>query len=216
MSQRTQWLLGILGVIVVAALSYFASMSLGLGDFGAEESAPAETTERDSASDEEARALRLCNAQSTVDSIRQTVFERARAAAEGETAVLVRLEADSLARIEDPRLEGYDREYSEARCTGRFVIQTPPGTEPAFGNSRRLTATLDYVVQSGAGRRETVYRLTGINGIVDELANADLTPRRPEPDGKPRDGGDDGYDPGVDDGPTNLLPPDMGGDSPKR
>lgn len=218
MSKRNQWLLGIAGVVVVAVLAYFGTMALGLGEY---DGAPIdEVADAGGPTDEERETEageRLCAAQTAVDSVRQTVFDRARDAARGEPEPLVRLERDSLARIEDPRLERYDADAERATCTGRFVLQLPPGTESAFSDSRRLTASIDYVAEPGPGGA-VVSRLFGADMVIDRLASADLEPD--EFEDKPLEEGfgelpPEEPGPGKDEEPIDLLPPVMEGPAPK-
>lgn len=224
MSRKGKWIFGIVGVLTVAVAAYFGTMSLGLGDYDAAVAGDDAGAEGDLAA--MTPGERLCSAQSTVDSIRQRIFNRARAARDDDGEMLARLEAGTVARIEDARLIEFDEGTEEARCEGRLVLELPRGTEPAFNYSRRLTAELDFVAQPMVGGRGTVERMAGADMIIDRLADADLVSRDesqedelrfpdrekdeldpdvPEPDYyEPEPPGRDPEDP-----PENLLPPDM-------
>lgn len=229
MSTRGQIILGIIGVVIVAVLAYFLTWNMGLGEYrDGEEGAPIEGDLADMTPGE-----RLCAAQSTTDSITRRVFSRAREATEGDAALLTRLERGTVARMERPRLIRFDDGLEEARCEGRLVLELPRGAEPAFSNSRRLSAQLVYYAEPSRDGG-TASRMDGVDGLISQLATADLTRRPEEPEfpAKPHDGeGDEGTDvdpgadgePGLDDRPAppvdpdnppeDLLPPAMNEDS---
>lgn len=226
MSTRWKWILGILGVFVVAGLAYMGSMQLGLGDYRQDVPEPAEG-EGDFAG--MTPGERLCSSQTTTDSIRERIFARARTASADDGALLDRLETGTIARMEEPRLIDFDEGLEQARCEGRLVLELPRGTEPAFNYSRRLNARLEYIAQPTAGGRGQVYRMSGADDVIDRLANADLVTRRPDPEDELDDKeevflpGEDEFEPGFDepapgdpgfddeDGrpPEDILPPVM-------
>lgn len=200
MSRRTQIIFALLGVILAAGLAYFGAMRLGLGDIGGD-AAPTESAsgERDLA--EMTPGERLCADQSTVDDMRRRIFTRARAATEGDAAALSRLETGTIARIEEPRLTNYDDGLERAECEGRLVLELPRGTEPAFNFNRRLTANLRYVAEPGANGQGRIARISGVDGVIDRLASADLVERRDE---RPEEDPDEFE--GIDEKPSDLLP----------
>ncbi|MBC2777976.1 hypothetical protein [Parasphingopyxis marina] len=226
MSRKAHWILGILGVVIVATAAYFAAMSMGLGDYdgGIDEAAPESATDDLAAM---SPGERLCSAQSTVDSIRQRIFSRARTTREDDGEMLSRLETGTVARIEGAHLVNFNESTEEARCEGRLVLELPRGTEPAFNYSRRLTAELDFVAQPTVGGRGMVSRMTGADMIIDRLADADLVARADSQEDELRfpDREKEEFDPELPDpeyyepdprlpeldgdSPENLLPPDM-------
>lgn len=228
MSRKAHWILGILGVVVVATAAYFGAMSMGLGEYDSavdENASEAATDDLAAMSPGE----RLCSSQSTVDSIRQRIFSRARTAREDDGEMLSRLEAGTVARIEGAHLVNFNESTEEARCEGRLVLELPRGTEPAFNYSRRLTAELDFVAQPMTGGRGMVSRMNGADMIIDRLADADLIARADSQEDELRfpDREKDEFDPELPDPeyfepdprvpapegdtPENLLPPDMRG-----
>lgn len=227
MSTRLKWILGILGILAVAGFAYVGSMQLGLADYQHEDASDSESADGDFA--EMSAGERLCASQSTIDSIRQRIFARARTASNDNGALLTRLEGGTLARMEEPRMIDFDEGLEQARCEGRLILELPRGTEPAFNYSRRLNASLEYIAEPAADGRGRVYRMSGADDLIDRLADADLVTRRTDPadeleteDSLAEDGKDDfepGYDepapgdPGFEDSdilpPEELLPPAM-------
>ena len=227
MSTRLKWILGILGVVAVAGLAYVGSMQLGLADYQQDEISDSDSADGDLA--EMSAGERLCASQSTIDSIRQRIFARARTASSDNGALLTRLEDGTLARMEEPRMIDFDEGLEQARCEGRLILELPRGTEPAFNYSRRLNASLEYIAEPAADGRGRVYRMSGADDLIDRLADADLVTRRTDPadeleaeDGTDENGKDEfepGYDepapgdPGFEDSdiqpPAELLPPAM-------
>lgn len=179
MSKRLKWILGLLGVVAVAGLAYVGSMQLGLADYRYEAAPDSETAEGDLAG--MSAGERLCAAQSTIDSIRQRIFARARTASSDDGALLTRLEGGTLARMEEPRLIDFDEGLEQARCEGRLILELPRGTEPAFNYSRRLNASLEYIAEPAADGRGRVHRMNGADDLIDRLADADLVTRRADP-----------------------------------
>lgn len=222
MSTRLKWIFGILGVLVVASLAYLGSMQLGLADYQRDEASGPGDADGDLA--EMSAGERLCSAQSTIDSIRQRIFARARTASSDDGALLIRLEGGTIARMEEPRLIDFDEGLEQARCEGRLILELPRGTEPAFNYSRRLNASLEYIAEPAADGRGRIYRMSGADDMIDRLAEADLVTRHTDPADaeKPEENlpeaGKDEFEPGPGDpdldedgadAPEDLLPPAM-------
>ncbi|MBC7986855.1 MAG: hypothetical protein H7X93_09340 [Sphingomonadaceae bacterium] len=128
--------------------------------------------------DDAARGQQLCGSQATVEAIKQVMFEAAIEDSEEFADALSRLEADSVARIEEPVLIRYDQELRRATCEGRIVIELPRGVESAFDDQRRLRATLEYVAQPAADGSGMVFRLDGADDAIAMLGEAELRPVR--------------------------------------
>jgi hypothetical protein len=175
MSRIVIWVLGLLGIVGAAVLAYYGTLEMGLGEYNTGQDL--EPIEGDLA--DMTPGQRLCASQTTIDSIRRRIFTRARAATEQDGAELTRLENGTVARMEEPRLLDFDEGVEQARCEGRLILELPRGTEPAFNNSRRLAASLDYIAQPAPDGSGSIYRIAGADGIIDRLANADLLTRRP-------------------------------------
>ncbi|WP_299328179.1 hypothetical protein [Parasphingopyxis sp.] len=234
MSTGLKWVLGLLGVVAAAALGYWGTMELGLGEI--DDGMPEASSGSDDLADMTPGEI-LCSSQSTTDSIRERIFARARTASSDDGELLTRLEGGTVARMENPRLLDFDEGLEQARCEGRLILELPRGTEPAFNYSRRLNASLEYIAQPAPDGRGTIYRMNGADDLIDRLADADLVTQRTDPDmEKPEDdifeGEKDEFEPGFDepapgdpgfedadlpppagpdeDGePEDLLPPDM-------
>ncbi len=178
MSRGLTWTLLFGGVVLVALISYVLTLQMGLGDYDSGEPST-ESSEANADLADLTPAERLCSAQTTVDSIRQRIFSRARAAQmEEEAAALSRLETGTVARMEGVRLVEFDENREQARCEGRLVLELPRGTEPAFNYSRRLVANIDYVAQPGPSGGGMIARMSGADLLIDQLASADLLTQR--------------------------------------
>src|SRR3546814_19188229 len=76
--------------------------------------------------------------------------------------------------MENPVVANRDEALGVTSCTGRFILELPPGAERAFGGERQLVADVRYEVQPAADGRGPVYRMTGAGGIVQQLAAFEL------------------------------------------
>jgi uncharacterized protein YecT (DUF1311 family) len=84
--------------------------------------------------------------------------------------MLDELAADSVVRMENPLVGERDAELGVTTCSGRFILDLPPGTENAFDGERRLTADVRYAAQTGADGSGLVYQLEGAEPIIYRLA----------------------------------------------
>ena len=218
MSPKAKWILGVGGVVAVAILAWIFTAQLGLSDMGGNDEAIAPSEEAQTSVVDP--GVRRCASQATVDAIRDRIFDRARQGADDPEA-LSRLEEDSFARLDSPEVVSIEENTDGVSCSARFVIELPRGSEAAFSYSRRLSATIDYVVGAGPG---SIERLSRADMLIDELSRADLRTRPADPigdlideamDGEkgeilgPGDGDLPPEPPPADNLPEDLLPPAM-------
>lgn len=121
-----------------------------------------------------ARGQELCGAQSTVEQLKRVVFTRAIENADRGDEALTLLEADSVARMEEPVLVRYDQQLDRAECEGRLVIELPRGIEALFDDQRRLRERVEYSAQPAADDSGLVYTIAQAGDTIDALAAADL------------------------------------------
>jgi hypothetical protein len=157
-------------VIVIAAA--FALSSPREGRLKVGEDAPVETAAGESESTSPRRpASQLCSSSAGYQQLKAAAFEQA-IRVRGEPANLTRLAATSVVRMENPVVtseEGGDT----ATCSGRLVIELPPGAERGADGQRRLAADVVYTAQTD-GDGGIIYRLTEGEAIVSSLAAFDI------------------------------------------
>lgn len=156
-------------VIVIAAAFALSSPRTGRLEVGGD--APVETAAVDVRIDQPRRpASQLCASSAGYQQLKAAAFEQA-IRVRGEPANLTRLAATSVVRMENPVVTSEDGDT--AICSGRLVIELPPGAERGAGGERRLAADVVYAAQSdGAGG--IAYRLTEGEAIVSSLAAFDI------------------------------------------
>lgn len=120
------------------------------------------------------RGRALCSDQRTVDELKRVVFTRAIENADRGDEALTILEANSVARMEEPVLTRYDRRLERAECEGRMVIELPRGLERLFDDQRRLREEVVYTAQPAADGSGLVYTIAEAGDTIDALAAADL------------------------------------------
>jgi uncharacterized protein YecT (DUF1311 family) len=142
---------------------------------------------------EDKRIRQACASQASYDRLKALVFEKAGEVRAGNAALVDRLAANSVVRMEEPVVKSRDDALNVTVCRGRMVIELPPGTEDAFNGERRLVADVEYAAQSAVDGSGLVYQLDGAEPIIYRLAAIDLknAPRlaeagdEPEPEPQP-------------------------------
>ena len=122
------------------------------------------------------RLQRACASAQTYDRLKAIAFDevsRARGAGAPNLDVLA---ASSTLRMVSPVAKSRDNELNITVCSGRMIVELPPGAEAAFGGAKRLEADVEYAAQEAADGSGLVYRLQGAEPIVTQIAGID--PRR--------------------------------------
>lgn len=172
----------IASALLLVAIAAAFGLIFTSGDGGADVSA--------SAVAEEKKAIEnACASNATFHGLKQLVFDQA-----GRLRTIERVNFDILAagavvRMEDPVVRGHDERLDLTRCSGRFILELPPGAETAFNGERRLVADTVYEIQAAADGSGPVYRIAGAETIVSRLAAFDMegarlpapVPALPEP-----------------------------------
>lgn len=120
------------------------------------------------------RRQAACGSSVAYDRLKGILFDQAIGERDGDRANLDTLADYSLARMENPVVEGFDPALDITRCKGRFILEMPPGAERAFAGERRLEADVDYTAQAAADGNGFVYKLAGAEPIVEQLATFNL------------------------------------------
>lgn len=127
---------------------------------------------RDDAQDR--RIRQACASQASYDRLKALVFEKATQVRAGNATLLDRLAATTVVRMESPVVKSRDEALNVTVCTGRMVIELPPGAEDAFNGERRLSAEVEYAAQAAADGSGLVYQLDGAEPMIYRLAAIDL------------------------------------------
>ncbi|HEY9553222.1 lysozyme inhibitor LprI family protein [Allosphingosinicella sp.] len=116
----------------------------------------------------------LCASRDTFQGLKKLIFDQASRIRTGERVNFDVLAASAFPRMENPVVANRDEALGVTSCTGRFILELPPGAERAFGGERQLVADVRYEVQPAADGSGPVYRMTGAGGIVQQLAAFEL------------------------------------------
>jgi hypothetical protein len=158
-----------IAIIVAAAIGYSTSR----GVKSKQSLAKAEITEK-----QEDRLREACASSATYDRLKEVVFEEAVRIRNSDPANLDTLATHSVVRMENPVVKSRNEELNVTVCTGRFVLELPPGAEAGFGGERRLGADIEYAAQASADGSGLVYQLNGAEPIIYKLAAFDLQRQR--------------------------------------
>jgi|GEM_PF-4397587 len=115
-----------------------------------------------------------CASATAYDRLKNALFDEAIGRRGGDRANLDTLADYSTARMEEPLVKGRDAALDLTRCTGRFILEVPPGAERGLAGERRLQADIDYTAQAAADGSGFVYQLKGGEPIVARLAAFNL------------------------------------------
>jgi hypothetical protein len=129
------------------------------------------------------RRQTACASPSANDRLKNVIFDEAISERPVDRGNLDTLADYSVARMENPVVEGWDQSLDITRCAGRFILEVPPGAERGLGGARQLQADIKYTAQASADGAGLVYRQRGAEAIVSKLAAFHLGPvaYRPPP-----------------------------------
>jgi hypothetical protein len=104
-------------------------------------------------------------------------------------ASLDTLASHSVVRMEDPVMLSRDEDLNVTVCSGKFILEVPPGAQAGLGGQRRLAADIEYSAQAAADGSGLVYQVRGAEPIVARLAAFNLggQPLQLEPGARPQD-----------------------------
>jgi len=156
-------------VIVAAAFGYNLTKSY-------DEKAEAPKTVL--ADKQQAKLRNACASTATYSRLKEVLFEEAVRIRNSDPANLDTLAASAVVRMENPTVKSRDEDLNVTVCTGRFVLELPPGAEGGFGGERRLFADIEYAAQAAADGSGLVYQMNGAEPIIYKLAAFDLKGQR--------------------------------------
>lgn len=156
------WAIGAILLVISLAIGF----SLAPKDDGTEASGKTERAQ-DKGDDS---GERTCASTETYSRLKDVLFEQAARASNADAENLELLANNSVVRMENPVVESRDEERNATVCSGRFVLELPPGAERGVGGERRLVADVEYGAQPAADGSGLVYRLSGAEAIVGKLS----------------------------------------------
>jgi hypothetical protein len=165
---------------VAAPVAALLAISVGvLGAYFWANPEPAMQAQAERAADRQfaARLKAACASDATYDRLKQVAFDEAIRLGSADPANLDLLSTYSLVRVEDPVVKSHDDTLDVTVCSGRFILELPPGAERGFDGEKRLAADIEYAAQAAADGSGLVYQLDGAEPIVRRLAAFDLQPR---------------------------------------
>lgn len=160
------WVLA--GLLVVAVAAFGWNLTRGY-DKKKDEVQTAALPGRQSDSDQAA-----CASNATYGRLKEVAFEEAVRLRNADPANLDTLAEHSVVRMENPIVLSRDKDLNVTVCSGRFILELPPGSEAAFGGERRLTANIEYSAQAAADGSGLVYEIRGAEPIIQKLAAFNL------------------------------------------
>ncbi|HET9427069.1 MAG TPA: hypothetical protein VFO69_01785 [Allosphingosinicella sp.] len=123
------------------------------------------------------RIRRACASEATYDRLKELAFDEAARIRRQDPRALDALAEAAVVRMEQPVAKSRDEELNVTVCTGRFILELPPGAENAFDGERRLTAEIEYAAQAAADGSGLVYHMEGAEPIIYRLATVGGLPR---------------------------------------
>ncbi|HZG46950.1 MAG TPA: hypothetical protein VEZ41_11900, partial [Allosphingosinicella sp.] len=113
---------------------------------------------------------RACASAETYDRLKELAFDEAARIRGDGAPQLDTLSDAAVVRMENPVVGERDAELGVTTCSGRFILELPPGSENAFDGERRLTADVEYAAQTAADGSGLVYQMEGAEPIIYRLA----------------------------------------------
>lgn len=139
---------------------------------------------------------RACASEQTYDRLKELAFDEAARIRGDDAALLDQIAGSAVVRMENPVVRERDAELNVTTCSGRFILELPPGTENAFDGERRLSADIRYAAQTAAdgsglvyqmeGAEPILYRLATVGGLARAQARPVTVPTPSGPPGAPR------------------------------
>lgn len=135
---------------------------------------PAQKTKAELAGVQRERIRKACASDATYARLKELVFDEAARIRNSDPRNLDPLAAAAVVRMEEPVVKSRDDELNVTVCTGRFILELPPGAENAFDGKRRLDAEVEYAAQAAVDGSGLVYQMDGAEPIIYRLATFGL------------------------------------------
>jgi len=147
-----------------------ASTLLGGCDWMKKKEAPSEKSKAELASEQRERIRKACASDATYARLKELVFDEAARIRNSDPRNLDPLAAAAVVRMEEPVVKSRDDDLNVTVCSGRFILELPPGAENAFDGKRRLDAEVEYAAQAAVDGSGLVYQMDGAEPIIYRLA----------------------------------------------
>jgi uncharacterized protein YecT (DUF1311 family) len=151
-----------------------AAALLGGCDWMKKKDPPAEKSKAELASEQRERIRKACASDATNARLKELVFDEAARIRNSDPRNLDPLAAAAVVRMEEPVVKSRDDTLNVTVCSGRFILELPPGAENAFDGKRRLEAEVEYAAQAAADGSGLVYQMDGAEPIIYRLATFGL------------------------------------------
>lgn len=118
-----------------------------------------------------------CASAATYERLKELAFDEAVRVRKAGSPLLDQLAASSVVRMEDPVVKSRDDALDVTICSGRLILELPPGISDAFDGERRLVADVEYAAQAASDGSGLVFRMDGAEPIIYRLAAVALNDR---------------------------------------
>jgi uncharacterized protein YecT (DUF1311 family) len=139
-------------------------------DWMKKKEAPAQKSKAELAGEQRERIRKACASDATYGRLKELVFDEAARIRKSDPRNLDPLAAAAVVRMEEPVVKSRDDELNVTVCSGRFILELPPGAENAFDGKRRLDAEVEYAAQAAVDGSGLVYQMDGAEPIIYRLA----------------------------------------------
>jgi hypothetical protein len=139
-------------------------------DWMKKKEAPAQKSKAELAGEQRERIRKACASDATYARLKELVFDEAARIRNSDPRNLDPLAAAAVVRMEEPVVKSRDDELNVTVCSGRFILELPPGAENAFDGKRRLDAEVEYAAQAAVDGSGLVYQMDGAEPIIYRLA----------------------------------------------
>lgn len=157
-------------ILVRAAALISISTGVAACDWMRKKDPPDQKGENERRLEREAQLRRACASELTYDRLKEYAFDEAQRIRGSEERTLDDIATASAVRMEEPVVKSRDENLNVTVCTGRFILELPPGAENAFDGERRLSAQIEYAAQAAVDGSGMVYHMTGAEPIIYRLA----------------------------------------------
>lgn len=118
-----------------------------------------------------------CLTQVSFEPVKAALFARAKSVAPENAALLDKLAAAAVVRMDKPAVRSRDDALAVTVCRGTLVVDLPPGSADAFSGEPRLSAPIDYAVQQTRDGQTQLHQISAADPIVYRLAALGLAGR---------------------------------------
>lgn len=123
------------------------------------------------------RIKRACASKLTYARLKEYVFDQAARIGVSDPRRLDPLAAYSVVRMDNPVVKSRDEELNITVCSGRFVLNLPPGIQDAFDGKPVISADVEYAAQAALDGSGLVYSMNGAEPIIYRIATLGLRAR---------------------------------------